>query len=57
MGVYSKADFLMTYGVTMYMFEKLIEGIKPQIGWEKGKRQKFPPRLVRIVFDHLGEPQ
>lgn len=56
MGVYSKTDFLVAYGVTMYIFEKMIDPIKQEIGWEKGRKQKFSPKLVRVVFDHLGEP-
>ncbi|GAB3970814.1 hypothetical protein GCM10028806_19510 [Spirosoma terrae] len=56
LGVYSKTDFLLAYGVTMPTFEKWIEDIKEPIGWKKGQKQKFPPKLVQIIFDHLGEP-
>ncbi|SFD67328.1 hypothetical protein [Spirosoma endophyticum] len=57
MGVYTKTDFAMAYGVTRPLFEKWIEPIKQDIGWRDGQRQKFPPRLVKIVFDYLGEPK
>lgn len=56
-GVYSKSDFLMLYGVTMPVFENWITDISIEIGWQKGKRQKFPPKIVQIIFDHLGEPK
>jgi hypothetical protein len=54
--VYSKRDFCALYDVTMPAFEKLIEPIMTDIGWVRGKRQKFPPKSVMIVLDHLGEP-
>lgn len=55
-GVYSKTDFCMAYGVTMPTFEKWISDIAKDIGWVKGHRQKFPPKAVIKVFEHLGEP-
>ena len=55
-GVYSKRDLLMAYGVRMAVFEKWIEEIKPEINWKTGKQQKFPPKSVQRIFEYLGEP-
>jgi hypothetical protein len=54
--VYNKKDFCALYNVTLPAFEKLIEPIMTDIGWIKGKQQKFPPKLVRLIIDYLGEP-
>jgi hypothetical protein len=53
---FSKKELLELYdNVDMQTFEAWIVEIKQQIGWRKGK-QVFPPRMVRIIIDHIGEP-
>lgn len=52
----SKTDLATLYGVSLPTFEKWIEPIAEQIRWVKGERQKFPPKLVRIIIDYLGDP-
>ena len=53
---FSKKDLLELYdNVDIKTFEGWIVDIKVQIGWRKGK-QVFPPRLVRIILEHVGEP-
>ncbi|GAB3754630.1 hypothetical protein [Spirosoma pomorum] len=56
-GKFSKKDFLMMYdNVSMTVFEEWIEPVIPQVGWVKGKKQVFPPRVARIILEHLEQP-
>lgn len=52
----SKSDLLRLYGVKMPVFERWIIPIKDKIGWVDGIQQKFPPKLVEIIIEHLGDP-
>lgn len=40
----------------MYVFEGWIIDIMPEIGWIKGKKQVFPPRVAKRIIETLGEP-
>ena len=53
---YSKTDLAMSYGVTLPILEKWLESIFDEIGWVKGAKQKFTPKQVNRIFEHLGKP-
>ncbi len=56
-GKFYKRDFLQMYGnPEMYVFEEWISGIMNDIGWIRGKKQVFPPRVAMRIIETLGEP-
>lgn len=56
-GKFSKKDFLMMYdNVKIHVFEEWIADIMPTIGWVKGKKQTFPPRVAQKIIDTVGQP-
>lgn len=56
-GKFYKRDFLQMYGnPEMYVFEEWIADIIDEIGWIKGKKQVFPPRVAHRIFEHLDLP-